>query len=156
MQMSKFTWIPRISLPFTHLQYLQVQLSDNSLLCVYLLSSFCENETAMYIYVIQDLCAFTTQYIHSITPICHQICFALGNVGTVHWTAPEVLSSQRYQFPADIYGLGMILFEMISGKIPFHNLIPVAVMMAVAINKQQPEMPEDCNPHLAAIIKRYM
>jgi len=78
-----------------------------------------------------------------------------GNVGTVHWTAPEVLSSQRYQFPADIYGLGMILYEMISGKIPFHNLIPVAVMMAVAINKQQPEMPKDCNSHLVAIVKRY-
>lgn len=77
-----------------------------------------------------------------------------GNVGTVHWTAPEVLANQRYQFPADIYGLGMVLYEMVTGSIPFHNLIPVAVMMAVAINKQQPHFPENIHPSLTDLIKR--
>ena len=79
----------------------------------------------------------------------------LGNVGTVHWTSPEVLANKRYQFPADVYGLGMVLYEMMTGKIPFHSLIPVAVMMAVYIEKKQPDMPTDCNATLEAIIKRY-
>ncbi len=78
----------------------------------------------------------------------------IGNVGTVHWTSPGVLSSQRYQFSADVYGLGMVVYEMMSGKIPFHNLIPVAVMMAVAINKQQPDMPSGSNPDIVDIVKR--
>ena len=75
-------------------------------------------------------------------------------MGTVHWTAPEVLANQRYQFPADIYGLGMVLYEMVTGRIPFHDLIPVAVMMAVAINRKQPDLPADCNSSLAGVIKR--
>ncbi len=77
-----------------------------------------------------------------------------GNIGTVNWTAPEVMSNQRYQFPADVYGLGMVLYEMITGSIPFQDLIPVAVMMAVAINKKQPEIPSNAHPEMAALIRR--
>lgn len=77
-----------------------------------------------------------------------------GNVGTVHWTAPEVMSNQRYQFPADVYSFGMVLYEMATGQIPFQELLPVAVMMAVAINKQQPEIPKHVLPTIAALIRR--
>ena len=77
-----------------------------------------------------------------------------GNIGTVHWTAPEVLSNQRYQFPADVYGLGMVLYEMVTGHIPFQDLLPVAVMMAVVINKQEPEIPPTVHPSLAILIRR--
>ena len=78
-----------------------------------------------------------------------------GNVGTVHWSSPEVLSNQRYQFPADVYGLGMVLYEMASGRVPFQDMIPLAVMMAVAIQRKQPEMPTSANPKIIEIIKRY-
>ena len=40
-----------------------------------------------------------------------------GNIGTVSWTAPEVLNNVRYHFAADIYSFGMILFEMVSGEL---------------------------------------
>ena len=85
----------------------------------------------------------------------HPFSSILGNVGTVHWSAPEVLSNQRYQFPADVYGLGMVLYEMASGRVPFQDMIPLAVMMAVAIQRQQPEMPTSANPKIIQIIKRY-
>lgn len=88
--------------------------------------------------------------------LTYALIICLGNVGTVHWTAPEVLANQRYQFPADVYGLGMVLYEMVTGQIPFQDLIPVAVMMAVAINKKQPDLPAECNPSLADTIKRYV
>ena len=77
-----------------------------------------------------------------------------GNVGTVHWTAPEVMASKRYQFPADVYSLGMILYEVVTGHIPFHELLPVAVMMAVAINKQQPALPATAHPVMATLIRQ--
>lgn len=77
-----------------------------------------------------------------------------GNVGTVHWTAPEVMASQRYQFPADVYSLGMVMYEMVTGHIPFQELIPMAVMMAVAINKKQPDIPPLVLPAMAALIRR--
>ena len=39
-----------------------------------------------------------------------------GNIGTVSWTAPEVLNNIRYHFAADIYSFGMTLVEMVSGE----------------------------------------
>ena len=77
-----------------------------------------------------------------------------GNIGTVHWTAPEVLANKRYQFPADVYGLGMVIYEMVTGLVPFHELIPVAVIMAVAINKERPKIPDFVNPIIADLINR--
>jgi len=63
-----------------------------------------------------------------------------GNIGTVHWTAPEVMNSKRYRFTADVYSLGMVLYEMASGNLPFANKIPMAVMVSVVINKERPPM----------------
>ena len=78
-----------------------------------------------------------------------------GNVGTVHWTSPEVLNNVRYQFPADVYSFGMVLYEMVCGRVPFSNMLPIAVMMAVVLNKQQPDIPRDSHPELAELIRRW-
>ncbi|MEO6810919.1 MAG: serine/threonine-protein kinase [Isosphaeraceae bacterium] len=39
-------------------------------------------------------------------------------VGTCHYMAPET-STGRYQKPIDIYAIGVILYEMVSGRVPF-------------------------------------
>ena len=80
----------------------------------------------------------------------------VGNVGTVHWSAPEVLSNQRYKFPADVYSLGMVVYEMETGCVPFQDMMPLAVMMAVALQHKQPEIPSSSNPKIAEIIRRYI
>ena len=70
-----------------------------------------------------------------------------GNIGTVHWTAPEIMNSKRYRFTADVYSFGMVLYEMASGKLPFADKIPMAVMVSVVINKERPPMDEVKSRH---------
>ena len=48
----------------------------------------------------------------------------MTNCGTVGYTAPEVLLGQKkgYSFQVDIWSLGILICEMISGKLPFEEL----------------------------------
>ncbi|OQS06100.1 kinase [Thraustotheca clavata] len=43
-------------------------------------------------------------------------------VGTYRWMAPEVLMETSYSVAADIYSFGVILSELDSHEIPYHNL----------------------------------
>lgn len=70
----------------------------------------------------------------------------VGNIGTVHWTAPEVLNCGRYHFSADIYSFGMVIYEVIARTVPFSNLPPPAVIVAVLIKRDKPVPPTDSHP----------
>lgn len=43
------------------------------------------------------------------------------NSGTPLWMAPEVKYSNKYSFSADIYSLGLVLYEIFEGKLPRYN-----------------------------------
>jgi eukaryotic-like serine/threonine-protein kinase len=42
------------------------------------------------------------------------------SIGTCHYMAPEI-STGKYNKPIDIYAIGVILFEMITGRVPFEG-----------------------------------
>lgn len=40
-------------------------------------------------------------------------------VGTPHYMAPEVLASKGYSYAADLWSLGVCIFEFCTGSLPF-------------------------------------
>ena len=50
------------------------------------------------------------------------------SIGTCHYMAPEIASG-KYNKPVDIYAMGVILFEMITGHVPFEGETVGEVLM---------------------------
>ncbi|SIO56192.1 Serine/threonine protein kinase [Singulisphaera sp. GP187] len=42
------------------------------------------------------------------------------SIGTCHYMAPEIASG-KYQKPIDVYAIGVILYEMLTGRVPFEG-----------------------------------
>ena len=40
-------------------------------------------------------------------------------VGTPYYKAPEILKGQRYGHNCDLFSIGIILFQMVAGELPF-------------------------------------
>lgn len=53
-----------------------------------------------------------------------------ANVGTIHWMAPEVLTGNQYAESADIYSMGIVVWEMFTGLCPYDNMKQVEVSSA--------------------------
>ena len=49
-------------------------------------------------------------------------------VGTVFYIAPEIALGQAYDGRADLYALGVLLYELVAGELPFFAEDPVAVI----------------------------
>jgi serine/threonine protein kinase/tetratricopeptide (TPR) repeat protein len=48
--------------------------------------------------------------------------------GTLSYLAPEVIRGEAVDARADLYALGVILYELVTGLVPFRNLSPGAVL----------------------------
>lgn len=44
-------------------------------------------------------------------------------IGTPHYMAPEIVQLEGYSFSADLWSLGIILYEMLCGELPYGNNI---------------------------------
>jgi len=74
-------------------------------------------------------------------------------VGTVGYMAPEQVNGEPVDHRADLFSLGVVLHEMLSGAAPFRRNTPVASMNAIA-TEDAPELPETVTPGLAAVVFR--
>jgi hypothetical protein len=77
------------------------------------------------------------------------------SIGTVHYMAPEVATG-RYGKEIDIYALGVMLYEMLTGQVPFSGPNPFAVMNERVLNDPKParKLNPEITPELQEILFR--
>ncbi|MUN54629.1 protein kinase [Kocuria koreensis] len=78
----------------------------------------------------------------------------LSLVGSANYIAPELVRRQPAGKPADIYSVGIILYEMLTGVPPFRGDSPYAVSMA-HVDDPMPDLRQrfpDVDPEIAEVI----
>lgn len=73
--------------------------------------------------------------------------------GTYRWMAPEMIKRKSYGRKVDVYGFGLILWEMVAGTIPYEDMTPVQAAFAVVNKNMRPPIPGDCPPAMKALIE---
>ena len=64
-------------------------------------------------------------------------CDALAqDTGTFRWMAPEMIKRKHYGRKVDVYSFGLVLWEMVTGRIPYEEMSPIQAAFAV-VNKVQ-------------------
>lgn len=63
--------------------------------------------------------------------------------GSVFWMAPEVVKQTSYTLKADIWSLGCLVVEMMSGTHPFPNLNQMQALFRIGSGNSRPSLPEE-------------
>lgn len=75
------------------------------------------------------------------------ITYTNSILGTVHYISPEQAKGKFVDEKSDLYSLGVVMYEMATGKVPFDsdNSVGIAIMHI----QDQPVEPKELNPNLS-------
>jgi serine/threonine protein kinase/tetratricopeptide (TPR) repeat protein len=74
--------------------------------------------------------------------------------GTLPYMAPEMFSGEPIDERTDLYSLGVILYELVTSKLPFFSDDPMKIVSAHL--EQTPIPPKDLNPHLDESLNQFI
>ena len=84
-----------------------------------------------------------------------EVCDLLADdPGTYRWMAPEMIKRKSYGRKVDVYSFGLILWEMLTGTIPYEDMNPIQAAFAVVNKKLRPVIPPNCPPAMRALIEQ--
>ncbi|KAL6078981.1 Ephrin type-A receptor 6 [Balamuthia mandrillaris] len=84
----------------------------------------------------------------------HDVGFTQTKFGPVKWMAPEAMTKRQYSEASDAFSFGVLLWEMVTRRMPWRGLQPAQVILAVSKNNTRLKIPNDCDPILRKIIKK--
>jgi serine/threonine protein kinase len=74
-------------------------------------------------------------------------------VGTLPYMAPEVLTGEVASYQSDLWALGVLLYEAVTGQLPFGGSTPFGLSAAILHELPSP-LPSSVPPGLSAVILR--
>lgn len=81
-----------------------------------------------------------------------------GIMGSVHYFSPEQARGGTATFASDLYSVGCVLYEMLTGKVPFEGETQISVAMQHMQAEAQPvrELVSDVSGPVEAVVKKAM
>uniref|UniRef100_A0A0E0KX37 Protein kinase domain-containing protein n=1 Tax=Oryza punctata TaxID=4537 RepID=A0A0E0KX37_ORYPU len=76
-----------------------------------------------------------------------------AETGTYRWMAPEVINHKPYDHKADVFSFAIVLWELVTSKIPYENLTPLQAALGVRQGMRM-EIPPKVHPRLSKLIER--
>ena len=73
-------------------------------------------------------------------------------IGSVHYFSPEHARGGFTDAKSDLYSLGVVMYEMLTGKVPFDADTPVSV--ALKHMQEEPEEPINVNPNIPVAVNK--
>jgi len=67
-------------------------------------------------------------------------------IGSVHYISPEQARGEQTDERTDIYSVGFIMYELLTGQVPFDGDTPVSI--AIKQMQQEPALPTSINPSI--------
>ncbi|XVE94479.1 hypothetical protein REPUB_Repub02eG0012600 [Reevesia pubescens] len=77
-----------------------------------------------------------------------------AETGTYRWMAPEVIEHKPYDHKADVFSFGVVLWELLTGKLPYENLTPLQAALGVVQKGLRPVIPKHTPPKFVELLER--
>lgn len=79
-----------------------------------------------------------------------------GTEGTPHWMAPEAIRGEKVNEATDVFSFGVIIWELLTGRIPWSDLNSIQVIARVGFKNQQLPRPDHPNEVLINLMESCM
>ncbi|XP_022013208.1 serine/threonine-protein kinase STY17 [Helianthus annuus] len=76
-----------------------------------------------------------------------------AETGTYRWMAPEVIEHKPYDHIADVFSFAIVLWELLTGEVPYSYLTPLQAAVGVVQQGLRPTIPKQTHPKQAELLE---
>ncbi|WCJ32739.1 ACT-like protein tyrosine kinase family protein [Euphorbia peplus] len=77
-----------------------------------------------------------------------------AETGTYRWMAPEVIEHKPYDHKADVFSFAIVLWELLTGELPYSYLTPLQAAVGVVQKGLRPTIPKNTHPKITELLEK--